>query len=102
MEEETFRLSWDRLQRQFQCCGTINFNTGYRDWKSSFGAANNSVPDSCCHEESLNCGSGIYSGSLPPMSIHHHGCLTVIQESELTELIQKILIKTVWLCVLVG
>ena len=33
MEEETFRLSWDRLQRQFQCCGTINFNTGYRDWK---------------------------------------------------------------------
>ena len=35
-------------QRQFFCCGTNLFNTGFEDWKHIYGRENNSVPDSCC------------------------------------------------------
>ena len=54
MREEDFRHNWDNLQRQYFCCGTFNFNIGYTDWKNYYN--NNSVPDSCCHIESPECG----------------------------------------------
>jgi len=86
MTDQVFKSSWDNLQRQYFCCGALLFNTGYMDWKSSFGKFNNSVPDSCCHVESEDCGRGIYSGSQqPPLSIYHHGCMTVIQSKLATE-----------------
>ena len=46
--EPSFSLAWDDLQRQFFCCGTNLFNTGFEDWKHIYGRENNSVPDSCC------------------------------------------------------
>eukprot|EP00092_Neocalanus_flemingeri_P021988 GFUD01023846.1.p1 GENE.GFUD01023846.1~~GFUD01023846.1.p1 ORF type:complete len:360 (+),score=86.19 GFUD01023846.1:63-1142(+) len=90
MNDHSFQSAWDNLQRQFFCCGTLLFNNGFFDWKFGYGKLNNSVPDSCCHEESFGCGSHIFDGSLPPMKIYTHGCLTVIQsklESELTSLL---------------
>ena len=57
MKEEQFRYNWDNLQRQYFCCGTFNFNIGYTDWKNFYN--NNSVPDSCCHIESPECGGKI-------------------------------------------
>jgi hypothetical protein len=90
MSDPSFQESWDNLQRQFFCCGILNFNNGFLDWKNSYGRQNNSVPDSCCHVESLYCGSHIYDGSLPPQMIYTHGCMTIIQsklENELTSLL---------------
>ena len=90
MTDQTFRRAWDSLQTQYFCCGALNFNTGYRDWKNDYGRLNNSVPDSCCHQPFLNCGSNIFVGVSPPLNIHTHGCLTVIQnklEQELTLLL---------------
>ena len=46
--EPSFSSAWDDLQRQFFCCGTNLFNTGFEDWKHIYGRENNSVPDSCC------------------------------------------------------
>ncbi|GCC20441.1 hypothetical protein chiPu_0019001 [Chiloscyllium punctatum] len=39
----------DELQKQFRCCGS----TSYRDWLTIL---NNTVPDSCCKNETQNCG----------------------------------------------
>jgi len=46
--------TWDILQQNYQCCGVEN----YEDWKESVFEKNHpdSVPDSCCRSESLNCG----------------------------------------------
>ena len=101
MTDPSFQSSWDNLQRQFFCCGALRFNNGFHDWKGSYGKINNSVPDSCCHIESFDCGSHIFDGSLPPMTIYTHGCLTVIQsklESELTSLL--VVFMTISICVM--
>ena len=90
MTDHQFRRSWDSLQTQYLCCGTLNYNTGYLDWKNSYGRDNNSVPDSCCHQPSLHCGSHIFDGASPPLNIHTHGCFTVVQnklEQEVTLLL---------------
>jgi hypothetical protein len=31
-ENENIQLKWDTLQRDFQCCGVLNFRTGFLDW----------------------------------------------------------------------
>ena len=95
MLDPIFRGGWDNLQRQYFCCGTLLFNTGFQDWKNNFGKENNSVPDSCCHVESPQCGSNIFDGSLPPMKIYTNGCMTVIQskmENEVTSLIMVFMV----------
>ena len=41
-----------------------------------------------------NCGSHIFDGVLPPLSIHTHGCLTVIQtrlEHDLTLILDLVM-----------
>ena len=98
MSDPSFQESWDDLQRQFFCCGVLLFNNGFLDWKNSYGKLNNSVPDSCCHVESLHCGSHVYDGSLPPMQIYTHGCMTVIQsklENELTYMLLVFMVLSI-------
>ena len=98
MHDQSFQESWDDLQRQFFCCGVLLFNNGFLDWKNSYGALNNSVPDSCCHVESLHCGRHVYDGSLPPMQIYTHGCMTVIQsklEDQLTYMLLVFMIISI-------
>ena len=98
--EPSFSLAWDDLQRQFFCCGTNLFNTGFEDWKHIYGRENNSVPDSCCQRwpnffhpiqvfifrESEACGAGALAASAPSLVVHTHGCLAVLQAKLETEL----------------
>ena len=103
MTEQNFRVSWDSLQTQYQCCGTLNFNTGYTVWKSHYGRHNNSVPDSCCHQPAFNCGSHVFDGTIPPLHIHTHGCFTVIQtklEQEVTLILTVIMVLQVVIMIL--
>ncbi|XP_043537722.1 CD63 antigen isoform X2 [Chiloscyllium punctatum] len=56
----------DELQKQFRCCGS----TSYRDWLTIL---NNTVPDSCCKNETQNCGK-----TPTPNKVYEEGCVNVI------------------------
>lgn len=76
------RSKWDTLQKEFHCCGGVNFNTGYMTWRTSdIGSKNNAVPDSCCLEPQEKCGHGIFDQSFETIThkIYTHGCLNIIE-----------------------
>ena len=51
----TNRFSIENFSR---CCGGMQFEIGFTDWDTLLGREED-VPDSCCHEETTNCGKGI-------------------------------------------
>jgi len=54
-EHEGVTLTWDNIQREFECCGVNNFT----DWEETpaFNETND-VPDFCCKKITLDCGKG--------------------------------------------
>ncbi|XP_028990489.1 CD63 antigen-like [Betta splendens] len=63
------RLSIDRMQQKFRCCGA----DGYTDWYSSASwGKSTAVPDSCCIAPSEGCGQH-------KEKIHTKGCITAIK-----------------------
>jgi len=85
--DEDVKYKWDNLQRDFQCCGVIQHNTGYKDWQrvNNWGNARSThgVPDSCCLKEQTDCGvgtgQGIFQDLYPGHSIFTHGCMTILE-----------------------
>lgn len=84
------KYKWDTLQRDFQCCGANQLNSGYKDWqrwgssaRQAVGSHRQGVPDSCCLEETENCGlgtdEGIFNDIYPDRSIYTHGCMTILE-----------------------
>lgn len=71
---------WDSLQRDLHCCGGNNFLTGYTDYRNTPIGANSSVPDSCCHIISQDCGKNIFNQVDDQIrnDIFVDGCLTVL------------------------
>jgi len=62
--------SWDQMQKVFKCCGIHD----YKDWNTSPKLnSTQSVPDSCCKDEQLNCGKG--QQALSTDVIWTEGCL---------------------------
>ena len=62
-----YTVSWDLLQRKFECCGIDS----YRDWKDVF---QNSaiVPDSCCvGRQEEDCGRNFFRNT----GVYQDGCL---------------------------
>ena len=70
------------LSGEFTCCGGYGYATGYNDWKHTLlGGAHNSVPDSCCLNESPGCGANVFGVTdlrVTIQKIHLHGCLTIM------------------------
>jgi CD63 antigen len=54
-EHKGVTLTWDNIQKEFECCGVNNFT----DWEGTpaFNETND-VPDSCCKNITLGCGKG--------------------------------------------
>jgi len=54
-EHEGVTLTWDKIQKEFECCGVNNFT----DWEGTpaFNETND-VPDFCCKTIKLHCGKG--------------------------------------------
>lgn len=64
----------DKFQREQHCCGSYN----YTDWRNNIGFnLTNSVPDSCCKNETENCGR---NGLRNSTRINEEGCLSYIKE----------------------
>jgi len=64
--------AWNSLQQELHCCGVDS----YTDWHSaSAWASEKNVPDSCCKEESANCGVGSQTDK-----IYTKGCKGMIVE----------------------
>ncbi|XP_056653945.1 CD63 antigen [Monodelphis domestica] len=59
----------DELQEEFNCCGAAN----YTDWEHIPLTPKNRVPDSCCVNVTLGCGSGF-----KPSDINQKGCVESI------------------------
>ena len=75
------RAKWDRLHREFGCCGGLNFNDGYKIWRNAdVGLKDNGVPDSCCLRETPGCGRNKFREADVTMDIYiyTHGCITVM------------------------
>jgi len=73
--------TWDIIQHELKCCGAQD----YTDWRNSTTMQDtNSVPDSCCIEDTENCGKGLADPekSIQDVSdkIHTTGCLDKFQE----------------------
>lgn len=66
--------TWDAVQTELKCCGAQE----YLDWKNTTFSQNTSVPDSCCLEETLNCGVGMLDLTKEDAKtkIHVNGCFS--------------------------
>ena len=68
--------SWNGLQVSLQCCGVVSFD----DWGVNPNLnATDSVPDSCCKEVALGCGTGLLSKE-DPKTIYKDGCFNKVQK----------------------
>jgi len=82
LTDESVRSDWDWMQRDLRCCGGINFNNGFLDWRDIY--ENGSVPNSCCRDPDLreNCGAGVLnkrlSADLSDLQIWKDGCLAIL------------------------
>ncbi|CDQ65704.1 CD63 antigen [Oncorhynchus mykiss] len=70
---DEFQKALDNLQIDLKCCGVINAT----DWRGNFGPGTNSVPDSCCVNDTAGCGQGAMEDS---SKVHQMGCQTVVEE----------------------
>jgi len=73
--------TWDIIQHELECCGAQD----YTDWRNSTAIADQqSVPDSCCIQDTENCGLGMANPDKPldeiTAAIHTTGCLNKFQE----------------------
>ncbi|KAL6066313.1 hypothetical protein STEG23_033451 [Scotinomys teguina] len=69
LKDNKTALVLDGLQKEFGCCGTNN----YTDWENITGMAKDRVPDSCCINITVGCGTDFKK----PM-IHTQGCVESI------------------------
>jgi hypothetical protein len=66
--------AWNLIQNDFQCCGVSN----YSNWLEAPKMDGKDVPDSCCKNETPNCGKGVLlSGDLN--NINQAGCFTKLE-----------------------
>lgn len=71
--------TWNIVQHELKCCGAEE----YKDWKNtSFSQEKNSVPDSCCLSDVVECGQGILamSESQAHKIISTDGCLDKVKD----------------------
>ncbi|XP_023331651.1 tetraspanin-3 [Eurytemora carolleeae] len=88
------RENWDELQRNYQCCGLQQMNTGYKDWQSGAVSGHvpaSTVPDSCCLYETTGCGKDIGGKLHPYLEINTHGCLAIL-DGRMTRDIEPLLL----------
>ncbi|KAM3618694.1 uncharacterized protein V6R79_023763 [Siganus canaliculatus] len=65
-----FKDAMDKMQQNLKCCG-VNSSS---DWRS-FKPDGNSVPDSCCKNETTNCGLGAMTSS----NVYQKGCQEAVE-----------------------
>jgi len=85
---EDITSKWDEMQRELRCCGGQDFDIGYQSWKSAtIGINTHSVPDSCCHEETENCGQGkvTHRPGQINLGIYKDGCIAIIKSKLIHE-----------------
>jgi len=89
--------NWDELQRDLHCCGGSNFNTGYEGYRNTPIGANNSVPDSCCHEVREGCGNGILRQQVSDVrnKIFVDGCITILKDKLETDVLPMMIVYAV-------
>ncbi|KAK3895503.1 hypothetical protein Pcinc_000784 [Petrolisthes cinctipes] len=63
--------TWNVIQHEHACCGTDH----YLDWQgTTFGESVNGVPDACCKENTLGCGSNMFKPDAELDNINQGGC----------------------------
>lgn len=79
--DASITAKWDELQRDVQCCGGTQFQTGYNDYRNTPIGRNTSVPDSCCLKESNKCGKDIFKKTQDEIDqeIFVHGCIEMLE-----------------------
>ena len=77
------------MQREFTCCGAYGDVHAYQNWKyAPIGWSDNSVPDSCCHSETVGCGKDVLKiNDIETImkKIYVHGCIDVMKVKMITQ-----------------
>ncbi|XP_072305321.1 CD63 antigen [Eucyclogobius newberryi] len=68
---DEFRATVDKLQHDLKCCGANSSS----DWRSSTPEGN-TVPDSCCINDTKNCGKGTMSDA---SKVYQKGCHDAVE-----------------------
>jgi len=67
--------TWNIIQHESKCCGV----EGFKDWENTpFYQKSNGVPDSCCVQESKDCGKGAIQN---PDNIYQEGCFAKFENT---------------------
>ena len=53
-DDEDVKANWDSMQSSLRCCGSKDYEIGYRKWETALQTYH--VPDSCCHQITEGCG----------------------------------------------
>ena len=79
-EGGTDKSNWDEIQRDLHCCGGQGKANGYTQWFKRLDGAD-TVPDSCCHDETEDCGKTI-PNSYRAISEKFYviGCMEIIRD----------------------
>ncbi len=88
-EDPSITAKWDELHRFFHCCGGHNYMTGYQDFRNTPIGKNNSLPDSCCHEQLPGCGTNLLreSPDFIRNKVFVNGCITLLSEKLKTDVV---------------
>jgi len=81
-KDPAITAKWDELQRDLHCCGGNHFLIGYNDYRNTAIGANNSVPDSCCHTMTKDCGKDMLTRRPEEIqnAIFINGCLEILSD----------------------
>lgn len=73
--------SWDEMQQHLSCCGGLNWQSGYNDYRNTPIGWNNSVPDSCCFNgPTPGCARNVFIKGQPSNTIFVQGCIQILQK----------------------
>jgi len=73
-ENDQISKIWDTMQQYYKCCGVEHPS----DWDDVLGK---SVPDSCCKEETPDCGKDVRKTDPDPKAIFGKGCYLKLSEN---------------------
>lgn len=98
--DEDVKANWDGMQRSLRCCGSKDYELGYRHWDTALYGSRK-VPDSCCHHESEGCGfDKIGSPKVAlqnDIGIWKDGCIEILEE-----MLKRDLLDFAWIYIGVG
>ena len=101
VNDTTVQKSWDNLQAKLDCCGVVGKQNGYKIWLSPSFDDMPGLPNSCCRDDSPDCGEYIDKKDISANNIgnkiYTEGCLNKL-ERKMNDIVRPLIM----MCALIG